>query len=75
MLAITARMSSRVATATWTLIPVWISTSSMATTLAGSAIATTSVSSPSRATGTSSQRRATSGGQEVDRRHVQPILR
>ena len=74
MLAMTARMSSRVATATWTFIPVWISTSSMATTLAGSAMATTSVSSPSRATGTSSQRRATSGGQEVHGRHVQAIL-
>ncbi len=65
MLAMTARMSSRVATATWTFIPVWISTSSMATTLAGSAMATTSVSSPSRATGTSSHRRATSGGRRL----------
>ena len=65
MLAMTAMMSSRVATATWTFMPVWISTSSMATTFAGSAMATTRVSAPTRATGTSSQRRASSPGRRL----------
>ena len=67
-------MSSRVATATWTFIPVWISTSSMATTLAGSAMATTSVSSPIARDRHELAAAGHVGRQQVDRRHVEAIL-